>query len=85
MTKSEVQTLAVRLLELQQRFESYVLLHEEELREMRATLSEMRQEIMRLNRPHAAKGRNLDGSSSHARDQDNPTTESDELSKLLTL
>ena len=38
--------IALRLLELEQRFESYCSLHEEELREIRATLSQLRKDIL---------------------------------------
>jgi hypothetical protein len=43
-------TLALRLLELEQRFESYWTLHEEETREIKATLDQLRAEILSLNR-----------------------------------
>ena len=38
--------IALRLLELEQRFESYCSLHEEELREIKATLSQLRKDIL---------------------------------------
>jgi hypothetical protein len=42
--------IALRLLELEQRFESYCALHEEELREIQATLNQLREDILRLGR-----------------------------------
>jgi phage shock protein A len=42
--------VALRLLELEQRFKSYCTLHEEELREIRATLSQLRKDILELHR-----------------------------------
>ncbi len=47
MTASDA---ALRLLELEQRFESYCILHEEELREIKATLSQLRKDILELHR-----------------------------------
>ena len=47
MTANDV---ALRLLELEQRFESYCTLHEEELREIEATLSQLRKDILELHR-----------------------------------
>jgi hypothetical protein len=41
--------IAVRLLELEQRFESYCSLHEEELREIKATLNQLRKDILGPN------------------------------------
>jgi hypothetical protein len=41
--------IALRLLELEQRFESYCSLHEEELREIKATLSQLRKDVLGLN------------------------------------
>ena len=42
--------IALRLLKLEQRFESYCTLHEEELREIKATLSQLRKDILSLHR-----------------------------------
>lgn len=50
MGSNEAQLLAMRLLELQQRFEAYVALHEEELREIKVTLKELRKDLLQLSR-----------------------------------
>lgn len=50
MDLSEAQLLAMRLLELQQRFEAYVALHEEELQEIKVTLKELRKDTLQLSR-----------------------------------
>jgi hypothetical protein len=50
MGSNEAQLLAMRLLELEQRFEAYVALHEEELREIKVTLKELRKECLQLSR-----------------------------------
>ena len=42
--------VALRLLELEQRFEAYCTLHEEELREIKATLNQLREDTLRLHR-----------------------------------
>ncbi|HSJ54620.1 MAG TPA: hypothetical protein VLC52_12850 [Anaerolineae bacterium] len=42
--------LAMRLLELEQRFESYCTLHEEELKEIRSTLNQLRADMLALSR-----------------------------------
>jgi len=42
--------VALRLLELEQRFEAYCTLHEEELKEIQATLNQLREDILRLHR-----------------------------------
>lgn len=50
MDSNGAQLLAMRLLELQQRFEAYVALHEEELEETRITLKELRKDLLQLSR-----------------------------------
>lgn len=50
MDLNEAQLLAMRLLELQQRFEAYVALHEEELEEIKVTLKELRKDLLQLTR-----------------------------------
>ncbi|RPI54516.1 MAG: hypothetical protein EHM56_06165 [Chloroflexi bacterium] len=42
--------LPLRLLELEQRFESYCTLHEEELKEIRSTLNQLRADMLALSR-----------------------------------
>lgn len=42
--------VALRLLELEQRFKSYCTLHEEELREIKAILSQLGKDILELHR-----------------------------------
>jgi hypothetical protein len=42
--------LAMRLLELEQRFESYCALHEEELKEIQCTLNQLRADILSVQR-----------------------------------
>jgi len=49
MESKAVNGVAFRLLELEQRFESYCTLHEEELREIKATLNQLREDILRLH------------------------------------
>ena len=44
--------LATRLLELEQKFESYRTIHEEELREIKATLDQLREDILRNDPDH---------------------------------
>jgi hypothetical protein len=50
MDLSEAQPLAMRLLELQQRFEAYVALHEEEMEEIKVTLKELRKDLLQSSR-----------------------------------
>ena len=50
MDSKTTKAVALRLLELEQRFESYCALHEEELREIKATLNQLREDILRLER-----------------------------------
>jgi len=85
MNTNEAQALALRLIDLQQRFESYVILHEEELREIKATLSEMRRDVIRLSRAPEPQGRTRDGSGRPSLDGDEQATEAEEISALLTL
>ena len=44
-----MEDLALRLLELEQRFNSYCVLHEEELAEIRHALQQLREDILRLH------------------------------------
>jgi predicted phage gp36 major capsid-like protein len=44
--------LEVRLLELEQKFESYRAIHKEELKEIKATLDQLREDILRNNHDH---------------------------------
>jgi len=85
MNTNEAQALALRLVDLQQRFESYVALHEEELREIKATLSEMRRDILHLSQAPEQQSRVQDGSGRASMDGDDQTTEAEETSALLTL
>jgi phage shock protein A len=50
MEAKVVSDIALRLLKLEQRFESYCTLHEEELREIKATLGQLRKDILSLHR-----------------------------------
>ena len=50
MDAKEVSDIALRLLKLEQRFESYCALHEEELREIEATLNQLRKDVLGLHR-----------------------------------
>lgn len=45
--------LAMRLLELEQKFESYRTIHEEELKEIKITLDQLREDILRNNQDQA--------------------------------
>ncbi len=85
MNTSEAQSLAMRLLELQQRFESYVILHEEELREIKATLREMRRDVLQLDHSSGSQGCGRDGTALASQDGDEKMTDVEEVSSLLTL
>ena len=50
MESKAINDISLRLLELEQRFESYCTLHEEELREIKVTLKQLREDILRLGR-----------------------------------
>jgi len=50
MKEKAVSGIALRLLQIEQRFESYCTLHEEELREIKATLAQLREDILALHR-----------------------------------
>lgn len=50
MDMETVNDIALRLLELEQRFESYCALHEEELREIKAILDQLRKDTLMLHR-----------------------------------
>lgn len=50
MDSMSIAMLATRLLELEQRFDSYCKLHEEELLEIKATMNQLRENILALNR-----------------------------------
>jgi HEAT repeat protein len=54
MGASEMQLLAMRFLELQQRFDAYAALHQEELKEIQMTLKELRKDFLQLSRNAAA-------------------------------
>lgn len=54
MGSSETQLLAMRFLELQQRFDAYVALHQEELKEIQVTLKELRKDFLQLSRNNAS-------------------------------
>jgi phage shock protein A len=45
--------LATRLLELEQKFESYCSIHEEELKEIKTTLDQLREDILRNEQDRA--------------------------------
>jgi hypothetical protein len=61
MGSNEAQLLAMRLLELQQRFEAYVALHEDELRETKVMLKELRKDLLQLNRNGGIDAVSVDG------------------------
>lgn len=46
--------LAMRLLELEQKFESYCSIHEEELKEIKTTLDQLREDILKIEQDRAA-------------------------------
>ena len=50
MEEKAVSGIALRLLQIEQRFESYCTLHEEELREIKATLDQLREDVLALHR-----------------------------------
>jgi len=50
LSRNDARTLALRLLELEQRFESYCTLHDEELKEIRSTLKHLRADMLALSR-----------------------------------
>ena len=50
MDAKTASALALRLLEMEQRFESYCTLHEEELKEIRSTLNQLRTEVLAWSR-----------------------------------
>lgn len=50
MESKAANDIGLRLLELEQRFEAYCTLHEEELREIKATLNQLREDTLRLHR-----------------------------------
>ncbi len=50
MKEKSASNIALRLLQIEQRFESYCTLHEEELREIRSTLNQLREEVLELQR-----------------------------------
>lgn len=54
MGSSETELLAMRFLELQQRFDAYVALHQEELKEIQVTLKELRKDFLQLTRKTAS-------------------------------
>ena len=45
--------LAMRLLELEQKFESYCSIHDEELKEIKTTLDQLREDILRNEQDRA--------------------------------
>lgn len=62
MNTKAVNDIALRLLKLEQRFEAYCTLHEEELREIKATLNQLREDILRRHRDlETDQGRGKDG------------------------
>jgi len=50
MESKSVNGIALRLLELEQRFDSFCALYEDELREMRVALRRLREDILSLQR-----------------------------------
>jgi len=50
MKSSDIDSLALRLLELEQKLESYAILYDEELSEIEGTLNQLRQDILALQR-----------------------------------
>ena len=85
MNTNEAQTLALRLMDLQQRFESYVILHEEELREIKSTLSEMRRDILHLSQSPEVQDHTQDRATKTPLSEDEQNTEAEDISALLTL
>jgi len=85
MVQSDAQSLAMRLLELQQRFESYVALHEEELEEIKAMFRQMRRDILLLNQPPESEDANSSHSSLVPQGKVQPPMEAEETPPLLTL
>ncbi len=50
MESRPTKDLALRLLELEQRFEAYCMLHEEELAEIRSVLLQLREDLLKASR-----------------------------------
>ena len=85
MDAKAVNDIALRLLELEQRFEAYCTLHEEELREIKATLNQLREDILRRHRDlETDQGQGKDG---HVAVPDDDVSREDapESTSVLTL
>lgn len=50
MTSVDIDTLALRLLKLEQKLDSYATLYEEELADIESALSQLRQDLLTLQR-----------------------------------
>ncbi|MBN1317067.1 MAG: hypothetical protein JXA42_16415 [Anaerolineales bacterium] len=74
---------AIRLLELEQRFESYCTLYEEEMKEIRSTLTEMREEL--LNQIHQMEVEKQINDQGRIPDMDTISEGSNENEPLLAL
>ena len=57
MEAKTVSSIALRLLQIEQRFESYCTLYEEELREIKVALNQLREDVLKLHRSVEADGR----------------------------
>jgi len=55
MKSLDIDSLALRLLELEQKLESYAILYEEELSEIEEALNQLRQDILALQRERESK------------------------------
>jgi hypothetical protein len=85
MDAKPVNDIALRLLELEQRFAAYCTLHEEELREIKATLNQLREDILRRHRDlETDQGQGKDG---HVAVPDDDVSREDapESTSVLTL
>jgi hypothetical protein len=50
MEAKAASSIALRLLQIEQRFESYCTLYEEELREIKVALNQLREDVLKLHR-----------------------------------
>ena len=57
MESKTVSSVALRLLQIEQRFESYCTLYEEELREIKVALNQLREDVLKLQRSVETDGR----------------------------
>jgi hypothetical protein len=57
MESKTASSIALRLLQIEQRFESYCTLYEEELREIKVALNQLREDVLKLHRSVEADGK----------------------------